>query len=62
MSNMVRTDLYLTKVEREKLKKLAQRQHISAAALTRTILDRALGVPALKVEPIKFADGSERGQ
>jgi hypothetical protein len=47
---LVRTDIFLSEFQRDSLKKLAAQQGITAAELTRRILDRHLR-RMLKAEP-----------
>jgi hypothetical protein len=54
MSDLIRTDLFLSEAERNGLKKIAREQKISFAELTRRVLDAYLGIPATPVEPIRF--------
>ncbi len=54
MEALIRTNIFLSREEKVALAKIAKRQGISAALLTRRILDAFLGIPQPKLEPIKF--------
>lgn len=55
MESLVRTNLYLSRQERVALKRLGKKHGVSAAFVTRAIIDRALGIGDPKPE-FKFAD------
>lgn len=54
MERLVRTTIFLSRAERAALKKIAAKQNVSAANLTRRVLDAFLGIEPKKPEPVKF--------
>lgn len=54
MSNLIRTDLFITKAQMAGIKRVAAKQGTSYAALVRRILDAFLGIQPEPVEPVKF--------
>jgi hypothetical protein len=59
-AGLIRTNVFLSVAERDGLKRIARRQGISAAEVTRRVLDSFLGIPAAPVEPITFKRGMSR--
>jgi hypothetical protein len=55
MESLIRTNLFLSRTEREGLQKRASKQGISSAELLRRILDSFLGIEAAPVETIKLS-------
>jgi len=47
---MLRTDVYLTKAERDGLAQVARKKKIGVAAIIRDIVDKALGIEIAPVE------------
>ena len=54
MEALIRTNFFISRIEREALQKVARQRGISSAALLRKILDAFLGIPAAPADPIQF--------
>ncbi len=55
MEALIRSNFFISRVERETLQKVARQRGISAAELLRRVLDAFLGIEAAPIEPIKFS-------
>lgn len=55
MEALIRSNFFISRVERETLQKVARQRGISSAELLRRVLDSFLGIQAAPVAPIKFA-------
>ena len=51
MARMLRTDVYLTKTERDGLAQVARKKKVGVAAIIRDIVDKALGI---KIAPLEI--------
>ncbi len=54
MESLIRSNFFISRVERETLQKVARQRGISSAALLRQVLDSFLGIEPSPVEPITF--------
>jgi hypothetical protein len=57
---LVKSNFFLSRVEKDRLQKVARKQGISSAELLRRVINAFLGIQPEPVEPVKFKRSVEK--